>query len=288
MHYKLFSVIALVSGATLLVACDSGTKEQQSLMETSKQELALAVQERDQLLALVKEISADIDHIKNMDEMMASAASQSSDGVGQRCQLLKDIETLKLTMQNRKTKLAEMERELENSTLNNKELSEIVGAFHKQIDAHISRIESLKEQLLSANRHIVVLSGKVDSLSVTVANVTNELDTALLVSEQLENRLNICYYIVAAKSILKTHKIIESGFLRKTKTLEGDFDKGSFIAGDKRSLSCLPLSSPKARVLTNHPVSSYEVIRDGGNTRLIINDPDSFWSLSNYLVVQTD
>ncbi len=273
----------------MLASCDSNNpKEQQTLMETSKQELALAVQERDQLLALVKEISADIDQIKNMDDITALTISRSGKNTGQRNQILKDIEAMRQTMLGRKARLAEVEQELANSTLNNQELTEIINAFRKQIDSQLSKIETLKQQLLSANMHIAALSNEVDSLNTTVTNVTNELDTAKQASLLLENRLNTCYYIVASKAELKSHNIIESGFLRKTQLMKGDFDRGHFTISDKRLLNTIPLKSPKARLLTNHPETSYELTVENGNRILTITDPERFWSLSNYLVVQTD
>ncbi|MDE5941375.1 MAG: hypothetical protein K2H14_04610 [Muribaculaceae bacterium] len=284
-----FLTIPVLASVVMLASCDSNNpKEQQTLMETSKQELALAVQERDQLLALVKEISADIDQIKNMDDITALTISRSGKNTGQRNQILKDIEAMRQTMLGRKARLAEVEQELANSTLNNQELTEIINAFRKQIDSQLSKIETLKQQLLSANMHIAALSNEVDSLNTTVTNVTNELDTAKQASLLLENRLNTCYYIVASKAELKSHNIIESGFLRKTQLMKGDFDRGHFTISDKRLLNTIPLKSPKARLLTNHPETSYELTVENGNRILTITDPERFWSLSNYLVVQTD
>lgn len=284
-----FLTIPVLASVVMLASCDSNNpKEQQTLMETSKQELALAVQERDQLLALVKEISADIDQIKNMDDITALTISRSGKNTGQRNQILKDIEAMRQTMLGRKARLAEVEQELANSTLNNQELTEIINAFRKQIDSQLSKIETLKQQLLSANMHIAALSNEVDSLNTTVTNVTNELDTAKQASLLLENRLNTCYYIVASKAELKSHNIIESGFLRKTQLMKGDFDRGHFTISDKRLLNTIPLKSPKARLLTNHPETSYELTVENGNRILTITDSERFWSLSNYLVVQTD
>lgn len=53
----------------LLLSCN-GTedREQQSLAEISKQELATALNERDQLLSLVKEVSAGLDEIKQLEK----------------------------------------------------------------------------------------------------------------------------------------------------------------------------------------------------------------------------
>ena len=91
---------------------------------------------------------------------------------------------------------------------------------------------------------------------------------------------------IATKSELKKHNIIESGFLRKTKLMKGDFDKDFFVISDKRTLTTLPLNATKVKVLSSHPENSYELIEENGQKNLKINNPDKFWSLSNYLVIQ--
>ncbi len=284
-----FLPTAVLVSVIMLVSCDNNSpKEQQSLMETSKQELALAVQERDCLLALVKEISADLNRIKDMDSAMTVTMTQNGRSPRQRSRILNDIEAVRQTMLLRKARLAEVEQELANSTLNNKELTEIIDAFRMQVDSQIAKAEELKRLLLSANRHIDSLSNEVDSLSTTVASVTSELDMAQQTSVMLENKLNTCYYVVAPKAVLKEHNIIESGFLRRTKLLKGDFDKSCFTVSDKRLLTALALHSSKVRLLTNHPEAAYELVNDNGSMILKITAPEQFWSLSSYLVIQTD
>jgi len=50
----------------------------------------------------------------------------------------------------------------------------------------------------------------------------------------------------------------------------------------------LPLHSARVKILTNHPAGSYKLTDDDGGKRLVILSPDKFWSLSNYLVIETD
>ena len=100
----------------------------------------------------------------------------------------------------------------------------------------MDEIESLRRQLTKANRQIGELNSAVDSLNLTVSTVEGQRDTAMMSSERFENELNTCYYVVAKKSDLKDHNIIESGFLRKTRLMRGDFDKDFFVTGDKRTL----------------------------------------------------
>lgn len=273
----------------LLLSCN-GTeeREQQSLAEISKQELATALNERDQLLSLVKEVAAGLDEIKQLEKVMAIASKQPAENAGQKARILADIANLKEKIKQRKAQLQELEGKLENSTINQKELHETIDALRLQMDSQLEEIESLRRQLTAANEHIGALNNTVDSLNTTVSAVTGERDAAQETSARLENELNICYYVIAPKSELKRHSIIESGFLRKTKLMKGEFDKGFFETSDKRILTSLPLHASKVRILTNHPESSYELVDENGQKTLEITDPHKFWSLTNYLVIQTD
>lgn len=282
-------ILIPVALAAVLFSCNGNNeKEQQSLAEISKQELATALNERDQLLALVKEVSAGLNEIKQLENIMTVAANQPAENPAQKSRILADMASLKEKIRQRKAQLDEMEGKLQKSTINNKELRETIDALRTQIDSQMDEIESLRKQLTAANEYIGELNNTVDSLNTTVTAVTDERDAAQDASEKFENELNTCFYAVATKSQLKEHNIIESGFLRKTRLMKGDFDKGFFVISDKRTLTTLPLNASKVKILSNHPEKSYELIDENGQKTLRITNPDEFWSLSNYLVVQKD
>lgn len=282
------STVLSILCLALLFSCNDNKENGQSLEEVSKQELATALNERDQLLALVKDISINLEQIKKLENVMTIAAAHPNENPAQKTKILADMACLKERIQQRKAQLQELEDKLQNSTINNKELHETIEALRIQIDSQIDEIESLKRQLTAAREHIGELNDTVDSLNNTVSTVTGERNVAIEAAVSFENELNTCYYAVATKSQLKEHNIIESAFLRKTKLMKGDFDKDFFVVSDKRVLDTLPLGSKKVKILTNHPESSYRLVETDSQKVLKISDPDQFWSLTNYLVVQKD
>lgn len=285
-----YLVIITTVFAVLLSSCGDNKQSDggQSLMEASKQELADALKERDQLLGIVKEISVSMDQIKHFENIMTIAGTQALENPDQRTQLLSDMAVVKKTLKHRRDRLVELECRLKESTLYTDELKSVVEAMRKQIDQQNAEIESLRQQLLSASEHISSLTDEVDSLNSTVAIANDNLDAAHAASERLENELNTCYYVVARKSQLKEHHIIETGFLRKSKLLKGDFDREFFTIGDKRTLDTLDLHSNKVKIHTNHPVDSYEIREVDKNMILTITNHEKFWSLTNFLVIQVD
>lgn len=274
----------------LLASCNNKSKEdeQASLVEASRQELTEALAERDSLIALMSDISQGMNQIKQLENIMVISGAQNNENPAQRSQLKNDLAVLQSTLQRRREQLEKLEARLRDSKLSNQKLEATIAELKEQIEAQASEIESLRSQLASANDKIDVLDQQVDSLNTTVRNVSSQRDSVQTVSIDLENELNTCFYVAATKSELKRHNIIESGFLKKTKLMKGDFDKGFFVISDKRTLASIPLQSKKANILTTHPADSYEVIdTEDGKTLNIIN-PGKFWDTSNYLVIQID
>ena len=283
-------IVTIITLSALFSACTGkqDPTEQISLMEASRQELATALEERDQLLCLVKEISVSMDQIRHLENIMTVSGTHAKENPSQRTRILSDISSLKRTLKQRREQLAQLETRLEESSLYTDELKSTVKVLYNQIDTQTREIENLRGQLTMANARIDSLNNAVDSLNTTVATINDNLDMANAASIRLEDELNTCYYIVTSKSELKKHQILETGFLRKSKLLKGDFDKGFFVIGDKRNMHTIELKSDKARVHTNHPEDSYAIRKENNKKILVILDPEKFWSLTNYLVIQTD
>lgn len=284
-------LILLLAGAALLPACKNKEAEQEAerqaaVAAATREELADAVADRDQLLTLVNEISSDMNQIKQLENILT--VNGGSETPGQREQIRSDIAAIQQTLQQRRERLDELERRLNSSNLNNRNLQTTVATLRQQIDGQTQEIAQLRTNLDEARTQIGELDNTVDSLHQTVALVTAELDSTSVAATQLSNDLNTCYYAIGTKDELKENRIIETGFLRRTKIMEGDFNAGFFTRADKRTLPSIDLNSNEAKVLTNQPADSYSIVDVDGHKVLRITNPAKFWSLSNYLVVQID
>lgn len=280
-------VSALVAAAVFSACTDKkAQQEQQELAEATRAELVAAVNDRDQLIELVSQISEDMEQIKELENILS--APGVSETPNKRDQIHADIVAIQQTLTQRRQKLAELEAKLAKSSQSNSNLKKTITSLRAQIDSQTVEIENLRASLGLAKERIETLDSAVDSLSSTVSTVVAQRDSTELQNEALANELNICYFAIGTKSELKDRKIIETGFLRKTKLMKGDFDKDFFTVGDKRNLTTIELHSNKAEVLTNQPAGSYIIEEAAGQKVLRITNPVAFWSLSNYLVIKID
>ena len=285
-HSLLLMLAVTVALATTSCSGSDAKKENavnQEYISLMEQELRETIASQDSLLALMNSIGDDMARLKEMEGLMTNPSFAES-SPEHKAQITTDIATIQNELETRRVKLSDLEKKLKNSNADNANLRKAIATLKNQIDEQEATISSLSTSLANAkieiealNKDISILNNKVDSVNVEKENVEN----------RLTNELNTVFYALGNKNELKEHKLIETGFLRKTKVLPGDFEESYFTKVDKRTLSQLPLLSKKAKVITNQPQDSYSIdTQDNGMKVLNILDPDRFWAVSNFLVVQ--
>ena len=96
------------------------------------------------------------------------------------------------------------------------------------------------------------------------------------------------YYIVGAEKALRASGIVsKQGFIGRTLTVGDAGHHDQFIRADARTLTEVLVEQKRATVVTPHPADSYELITRADKTvyKLVITDPERFWSSSKVLVV---
>lgn len=281
-------ILGTMASMLVLSACNSSdnSSANPTLENSTRQELQVAVADRDSLLSLVNGIAECMDAIKQKENILTTGAT--AEGTFDRNQIEADIETIQKVLEQRREQLEQLEKRLEKSNLNNAQLKKTVETLRAQIASQTTEIENLRLSLDAANATIGNLNTTVANLNNTVDSVTQQRNAARQQATAAENQLNTCYYVAASSKELKDHNILKSGFLRKQKVLDNDFDKSFFTRADKRTLAYINLHSKKAKILSNQPIGSYEVVDQNGQKVLRILDAAQFWSLSNFLVVQID
>lgn len=282
-HFCLYGIMLLVSSCS---SSEGKTEVVSNVTTELVDSLQTANAEKDSLLKLLNEISNGMDQLKDLEHIVS--ADLSKETPDSRDRLRTDMRIIQEAALDRRHKLETLEAKLRKSINYNAEMERTIKSLRLQIETQEAKILELQAALKKANVEIEDLNLRVDSLKKENSEINREKIAAQDESIKLTNQLNTCYYVVGSKSELKKYNIIETGFLRKTKILEGDFEKSYFTKADKRTLSSVNLHSQKVEVLSNHPKNSYQIVeKDGTKVLEIINSAD-FWDLSNYLIVQID
>ena len=176
-----------------------------------------------------------------------------------------------------------IKEQLKNSRYNSAQLKKAIANLTKELEAKQQQIETLQTELASKNIRIAELDDAVAGLSQNVSDLTaeNEAKSATVASQ--DKALNTAWFVFGTKSELKDQKILKNGDVLKN----DDFNKDYFTQIDIRTDKEIKLYSKRAELLTTHPAGSYELVKDAkGQLILKITNPNQFWSVSRYLVIQ--
>lgn len=293
MKIKCYLTVAAVAFAVATYSCsksDSTSNASATTGETADNGANAAVlAERDSLIALFNDISGDMLELKRVESIITVPSNLGSESGATPPTLRDDVQAIRLLLADRRQRLEELERKLAGQSGENLQLTQMISNLRMQIEQNESTINTLNQQLAAAHSTISELNTTVDSLSVSVADATAKNEALQQQTVDLTDQMNRCYYALGSKKELKDHKIIETGFLRKTKIMQGDYETSYFVSADKRTLTRIPLHSKKVKVWTSQPKDSYTITAEpSGNKVLNITNPQKFWAASNYLVIQTD
>ena len=293
---KIMYLVWLMVGLAILPACQRANKleaeamRQDSINAALQDSINTANAEKDSLMQLMGDIADGMAQIKELEDIM-SVNNLNGETPDRKKQLRDDIVLIQQSINKHKQRLADLEKRLKQSTNYNSKMEKSIAMMKQQLEDQQKTINDLTDQLAAAHVQIKNLNQSVDSLNTVNKNVIKEKEVAEQKTKDLTNEvtnLNTCYYVIGSKKELKDHKIIETGFLRKTKILEGDFEMSYFTKADRRTLSEIPLHSDKVQLMTNHPKDSYEISDRGNGKMLHILNADKFWGKSNFLVVKVD
>ena len=289
---KKLVTLAVITTA-VLSACNGGKlREAEAQNEQLKGDLRETLATQDSLLVLVNDISDGMSQIKDLEKIIATPGSLG-ESASRRDQIKNDMIAIQKALQERRERLAELEKKLADTGGESSTLKRTVSNLKAQIAEQQTEIATLTNQLASANIRIEELNAQVsdlnsdvDSLNTGLTAEREQKEAAQEAATAATNELNTVYYAIGTGKELKEKKILESGFLRKTKVMKGDFDMSYFTAGDRRTLTVIPTHSNKAKVLTSQPKDSYTIMDQNGQKVIKITDPAKFWQLSNFLVIE--
>lgn len=161
-------------------------------------------------------------------------------------------------------------------------LEEMVANFTKQLDDKNKEIEELREQLAQKDIKIAEQGEQINSLNSNVNDLTQKNEEKSRTVAAQDKELNTAYYVFGTYRELRDQRIIK----RKDVLKGNDFNKDYFTRIDLRVTKAIKLYSKSAKLATNHPAGSYTLDKDAqGQYTLRITNPQSFWSISKYLVI---
>jgi len=282
-------ILFLLVGVALLSSC--GEMQRNKSLKAENDSLNLALAERDAELEGIMEAFNEVQEgfrLINEAENRVDLNNSSREGATAAQKIREDIHFITEKLQDNRNRIAELEEQLKNSKYASSQLKKAITNLKEELAAKTQQIETLQIELASKNIRIAELDDAVAGLNQNVADLTaeNKAKEAMVASQ--DKALNVAWFVFGTSSELKDQKIISKKFLQKTKVLEDDdFNKDYFTQIDIRTDKEIKLYSKEAKLLTAHPEGTYELKKDAkGQLTLVITNPNKFWSISRYLVIE--
>ena len=281
--------IVIVCGlALMVVSCGPTKKELQANIDALNVELSQANSEMENVMGILNEVQEGFQQI-NEAENRLNVNNTENAPANVKEQIKADLAFIQAKMKENRERIAELEARAEKGDKNAAALRRTVKNLKAELAAKEEQIAALKAEIEAKNIRIQQLDGEVADLT----NVKNELTAKNNANEKViadqDKAMNTAWYVIAQKKSLKEQNVLtNTGLFKKGDVLEAaNVNKDGFTEIDIRNVVEIPVNAKKAVVLSAHPEGSYELVADAEGMQVLkVLDPQTFWSVTRYLVVR--
>jgi hypothetical protein len=263
--------------------------KQLSQMEVQKQDFTGQLTARDSVInewvLTFDQIEKDLGMIKQKENLITLEASDAEFSKDKKQQILEDIRYINTLLDQNKKKIARLNAQLKNSGIEIRSMQDKIAGLETSMMQRDTAIAELKTALVNKDFEVGQLNTRMTELQMTIAQQDEKI------TDQT-GEMNKAFLVYGTYKELKEKGLItkEGGFLglgRKEALLE-DFADNTFTQINVTETKTIPVNSKEAKLITEHPTGSYELIRDNDKTiaYIEIKDPEEFWKISRYAVVE--
>ena len=235
--------------------------------------------ELNDMMGTINEIEDGLNQINEAENRVTLL--KNGEGATKTQKLKEDVQFIATRMKQNRELIAKLQKQVSNSSIQSEQLKKTIANLTKQLEEKEKQLQALREELDKKDIHIAELDETINNLNTKSNRLTSESNRKTEVINAQDKQINTAWYVFGTKKELRNQHIMEDG-----KVMTGNFNKNYFTKVDIRDLSEIRLYSKSAKLLTTHPSSSYNLVRDANKQYILrITNPQIFWSTSKYLVV---
>jgi len=282
-------ILLLALGVLVYSLYNREQDNQLALMEDQQNSFTKQLSARDSTindwLLTFDQIEKDLNMIKQKENLITVKSSDAEFSEERKEQILEDIRYINTLLDNNKKRIAALSSQLRESGGAIKGLQDKIVELEASIKQREDEIAELKLALVNKDIEIGQLNNRMTDLEITIVQQDEKIIDQT-------NKLNQAYLAYGTYKDLKEKGIVdkEGGFLglgRKESLVE-DFADSLFTPINVTETKTIPVNSKDVKFITEHPANSYELIHEGDDkiASIEIKDPDQFWKISKYAVVE--
>jgi tRNA splicing endonuclease len=231
------------------------------------------------------QIEKDLNMVKEKENIITVNSSNGEFSKSKKERIQKDIEYINTVLDLNRKKIVSLTAQLKNSGGAIKGLQIKVAELEASMKLREAEVSELKLALVEKDFEIGKLNTIMTDQQLAIAQKDEKISNQI-------NEKNKAYVAYGTYKDLKARGLVskEGGFLGlgKKEAITAEFADSSFKQVNITELKEIPVNSKSAKLISEHPASSYEMITDADKhiSRIEIKDPDLFWKISKYAVVE--
>lgn len=280
-------LLPFLCAACALAACVNHRPVEPQPVDRRCDSLESVVRAKDSLIEVVfadiNAVAENLTRIRTREHLVTLACNE--EGVRRPIEEIDaDIAAIDRLLEENRRKIAALQRSsalLRKADLRIEGLEKMIRGLGAQLTEKQNEIGRLRGELTRMGDEVATLTAQAAVRSAEVEQLSGE-------KTQLEDRLQTVYYIVGAEKALRASGIVsKQGFIGRTLTVGDAGHRDQFIRADARTLTEVLVEQKRATVVTPHPADAYELVARPDKTvyKLVITDPERFWSSSKVLVI---
>jgi len=286
---KRLCIILAVACVGILTGCTSIGPGKRVKQE--RDSLLVAAHQRDSVLEV---LATSLDSIRIQEGILTVRKDENGKPL-KRDQIRQNLKLLSEVIQRQKERIEELESKLTDEGKTTAYYKTLVAQLRKDIAAKDEEILRMTRELSQKNETIAQLNTEVTTLKNDVADISaKNKEQEKKIDEQAKTitaqtvKMNTAYVMIGTKKELKKAGLLKN--INGGKLDPEGIDLSLFKQMDLRKVQEFKIDSYKPKILTTHPKSSYELSVDEDSdddvSFLKIKDPATFWSMSNFLIIQ--
>jgi predicted nucleic acid-binding Zn-ribbon protein len=301
------TLVAGISGLMLLlVVVIAGIvilKDKAEIEQLSQQNsnLTNTIEVRD---SLVNEMTSTFDEIEQnltfVRNKRAEMVTIPQEGVkNQKETLVADVKLMNEMLEESSKKIDELDKKLKASGIEIKSFKNKIAQLNKSILEQDTNVQQMRVEIEQRDYKIAEMDVQIVELKSTIASKDDSIQTkSQIIAEKAqtiverENAMNKAYFVSGTHDQLVAKGVLvkEGGFLGigKNTSIRDDVKEGNFTVLDMRNASQFPLNAKKVKLISEHPDNSYKLVEQNDKIAYLeIENPEEFWKLTKYVIVET-
>lgn len=287
------AVIVLLIVVVSFVYVNSQKQDQINALQSEKAAMIQTMQQKDSIMNdaenTFNQIEENLKFIKEKRQQIA--LGQTEGGKNRKQTVVEDIKLMNTMLEASDKQIADLQARLKKSGIHIHSLEQKIAALNESLTSQNNEIAQLKQVIEEKDNNLAQLNTKVTDMSGKMAQ---QADTITYKQQQIVNKtneLNTGHFAMGTFKELKNEGILsrEGGILGlgSSKAVQGNLNNKYFKTVDIRSTKTIPLNAKKARIISEHPDSSYQLVEKNGQIAYLeIKDPAEFWKISKYAVIE--